>query len=85
MLNGCQGRDKTPTLSIKTCPQCGSDVEVFSTDNEIECPNCGTMIYNDVIDCVSWCKYAKLCMGNQAYRDMLERLERIDSKTIDSD
>ena len=74
-LTGCQGRDKTPTLTEKTCPQCGAPIEIFSTDVDAVCENCGYKIYNDTVDCVQWCKYAKLCVGDETYRHMMEIVE----------
>jgi len=66
-LAGCQGRDKTPTLEFKQCPECGNMVEVFSTDSEVACENCGFIVHNDVQSCLQWCKYARLCFGDDVY------------------
>ena len=71
-LTGCQGRDKTPTMKERTCPQCGAEIEVFSTDVEVQCDNCGFTIYNDIVDCVQWCKYAKLCVGEAEYQRAMQ-------------
>jgi len=74
MLGGCRGADrlKTPTLEIKTCPECGAEVEIFSVDTSVKCDNCGFTVYNDVQNCVLWCKYAKLCVGEELYNKMME-------------
>ncbi len=69
---GCQGRDRTPTLAVKHCPKCGNEVEVFSIDTSIECEKCGTPVYNDAIDCVQWCQYAKACVGEEEYDRLME-------------
>jgi len=37
---------KTPTLSLKECPECGEEVEVFSNDTAVTCSTCGLIIYN---------------------------------------
>lgn len=77
MLDHCPGTAnlRTPTLSIKKCPQCGEDVEIFSNDLKVECGNCGFTIYNDILSCVQWCKYAKECVGEEIYRKLIEKKE----------
>ena len=30
MMEGCQGKPRTPTIHEKVCPQCGSIIELFS-------------------------------------------------------
>ena len=72
---GCRGRDHTPTLEIKKCPSCGSDVEVFSTDVSVDCENCGFTVYNDAVSCARWCKYAKSCVGEDAYEQLMQIAE----------
>lgn len=71
-LMGCQGCDHTPTLTIKTCPRCGHEVEVFSIDTAVNCENCGQEVYNDAVSCVQWCKYARTCVGDQEYERLME-------------
>jgi len=60
----------TPTLKVKKCPQCGNDVEVFSNDVQVKCDTCGFTVYNDVESCIQWCKYARLCVGDELYRKL---------------
>ncbi len=69
---GCQGKDPTPTITEKKCPNCGHTIEVFSTDTEVVCDHCGFTVYNDALSCVQWCKYAKLCVGEETYRKLME-------------
>ena len=76
MFNGCPGSAHlkgTPTLKIKKCPQCGADVEVFSTDVKVNCANCGFTVYNDQKSCIQWCKYAEKCVGEELYRKLKKR------------
>lgn len=77
MLGRCPGSAnlRTPTLAIKRCPQCGEEVEVFSNDVSVPCPGCGFVVYNDLLSCVQWCKYAKECVGEEVYRKLMEREE----------
>ncbi len=72
MLEGCQGRPRTPTITEKICPQCGNVVELFSIDSEVACDNCGFVVYNDELSCVQWCAEAKKCMGPDTYERMME-------------
>jgi transposase len=58
---------RTPTLTIKKCPQCGEEVEVFSNDVKVTCQNCGFTIYNDITSCIQWCRYARECVGDEVY------------------
>lgn len=67
---------RTPTLSIRKCPQCGEEVEIFSNDLKVRCPNCGFLIYNDVQSCIQWCKFAKECVGPELYEKFREKSEK---------
>ena len=49
ILDGCQGKPRTPTIEEKICPQCGHTIEIFSTDTEVACENCGFVVYNDAL------------------------------------
>lgn len=77
MLGHCPGSAnlRTPTLAIKQCPQCGAEVELFSNDVSVACDACGFVVYNDLLSCVQWCKYAKECVGEETYRKLVERRE----------
>ena len=37
VMEGCQGKPRTPTIHEKICPRCGSEIEMFSTDTEVVC------------------------------------------------
>jgi hypothetical protein len=78
MLDHCPGAATlrgTPTLAIKKCPQCGEEVEVFSSDTSVPCSRCGFLVYNDALSCVQWCKYAKECVGEETYNNIMERVK----------
>jgi NADH pyrophosphatase NudC (nudix superfamily) len=82
MLDRCPGAAnlRTPTLSIKKCPQCGGEVEVFSNDVSVTCSNCGFVVYNDIMTCVQWCKYAKECVGEETYNKIMAQMKAQDQK-----
>ena len=44
IFSGCQGKPRTPTIAEKICPQCGSTIEVFSTDTQVACEHCGFVV-----------------------------------------
>jgi NADH pyrophosphatase NudC (nudix superfamily) len=75
MLDHCPGAAnlRTPTLSIKKCPQCGEEVELFSNDISVKCSTCGFVVYNEIESCIQWCKHAKECVGDEMYRKLMER------------
>ena len=75
IMEGCQGK---PQIEIceKTCPRCGHEIEIFSVDTEAVCENCGFVIYNDTLTCVQWCQYAKKCVGEEAYEQLMEIARR---------
>jgi len=77
MLDKCPGAEKLrrPSIIIKICPECGEEVELFTTDAKMEC-ECGFTVYNDAMSCVQWCKYARECVGDEIYEEMIKRLEK---------
>lgn len=72
LMESCQGRPRTPTIHEKTCPRCGSIIEIFSIDTEVPCDNCGFVAYNDTLSCVQWCEYARKCVGDEMYEQMMK-------------
>jgi hypothetical protein len=82
MLDHCPGTAnlRTPTLSIKKCPRCGEEVEVFSNDVSVTCSNCGFVIYNDIMTCVQWCKYARECVGEETYAKIMALVKAQEQK-----
>ncbi len=76
MLNGCQGKTRTPTIIDKICPRCGGKVELFSIDTQMKCEKCGFIVYNDTLSCVQWCEYARECVGEEMYKAMMAIAEQ---------
>lgn len=72
MLDGCQGKPRTPTIIEKVCPQCGLLIELFSIDTQMPCEHCGFVAYNDTLSCVQWCAHARKCVGDEMYEKMME-------------
>ena len=72
IAEGCQGKPRTPTIIEKICPNCGSEIEMFSIDTQMPCEKCGFVAYNDTLSCVQWCEYARQCVGDEMYEQMME-------------
>ena len=64
---GAKNIRETPTLKVKICPQCGGEIEIFSTDIQVACDVCGFVAFNDIQSCIRWCKYARECVGDAIY------------------
>ena len=60
----------TPTLQIKSCPDCGADIELFSSDLQRVC-SCGFIAYNNIQSCIRWCRSARECVGDEMYEKMM--------------
>lgn len=71
VMDGCQGK-RDIEIYEKKCPRCGHTIEIFSIDVSAKCENCGYEIYNDTLNCVQWCQYAKQCVGEETYRHLME-------------
>ena len=71
MIQGCQGKPRTPTIIEKVCPNCGNLIEMFSIDSQMPCEKCGFVAYNDTLSCVQWCAHAKECVGEEMYNQMM--------------
>ena len=69
----CAGKSNlgTPTLKIIKCPQCGADIELFSTDVKASCYKCGFVAFNDINLCVQWCEHAEECVGTELYNKLV--------------
>lgn len=63
----------TPSLNVKTCPRCDTEIELFSIDVTRTCSGCGFEAYNDIVTCVQWCAFAKECVGEDMYNKLMAR------------
>ena len=73
MAYECAGKSNfgTPTLRIMKCPECGSEIELFSTDVKVTCDKCGFTAYNDINICVTYCAHAEECVGTELYNKLV--------------
>ena len=69
-IDSCPGSAgiRTPTLTVKKCPRCGEEIEIFSNEVSTSCGRCGLVIYNDQASCIRWCRYAEECVGTEVVR-----------------
>ena len=47
----CPGADRmmgTPEITVRKCPDCGSEIELFRTEEQAKCPDCGAIVQNEV-------------------------------------
>jgi transcription initiation factor TFIIIB Brf1 subunit/transcription initiation factor TFIIB len=82
MFDKCPGAldIRTPTLTLKPCPECGEEIEIFSNDLRVVCSSCGCVIFNDMVSCIKWCKYAKECVGEELYNSLTKDTSPRDQK-----
>ncbi|MDY6965123.1 MAG: hypothetical protein SVM80_04030 [Halobacteriota archaeon] len=73
MIDKCPGASdiRSPTIQIKKCPECGSEVEIFTDEMQAKCDRCGFTVYNDLQSCIKWCKYAIECVGEETYNRLV--------------
>ncbi|HMA05787.1 MAG TPA: hypothetical protein VKO45_07655 [Methanomicrobiales archaeon] len=74
LIDRCPGSAgiRTPTLTVKRCPRCGEEIEIFSNEVSAPCGKCGLVIYNDTASCIRWCRYAEECVGPETVRKFRE-------------
>jgi ribosomal protein S27AE len=73
MTYRCPGADniRTPTIKTKICPNCGGEIDLFSSEMQAVCDRCGFVAYNDTKSCLKWCQYARQCVGDELYEQFL--------------
>ena len=68
-----------PTLEIKQCPYCGSDVERWTDEIKVKCENCGNDVIFEIDSCIQWCEYAEKCLGDR-YEEGMRTLRLVKRK-----
>ncbi len=74
ILSGCPGSiglRGAPNLKIKICPECGSEIELFSNEVSSNCEKCNFTAWNNIQSCIAWCEKAKECVGEEMYNRMM--------------
>jgi hypothetical protein len=74
-IPNCPGSQKFshPQPEMIKCPFCAGEVEIWTDEVQASCPGCGTIVAREGIQsCLDWCKQAKECVGEEAYRKYLK-------------
>jgi hypothetical protein len=59
---------RQPIPEFVECPRCGEEVEIWTDEITTRCQNCQMTISRDrAPSCIDWCKFAKDCLGVEAY------------------
>lgn len=70
-LDFCPGSQKfrQPQPENIKCSACGQEVEIWTDEIQVICPNCKNTILrqDEGASCLDWCKYAKECVGEKTY------------------
>ena len=62
----------SPKIIVRTCPNCGEEVEFFEYETEQTCPNCGKVLHREATEsCVAYCKYAEECIEDLEKRGLI--------------
>ncbi len=78
MILECPGAKlfKRPEPEIIKCPYCSEEVEIWTDEIKAKCLKCKKIITRKQHpSCLDWCKYAEECVGEQIYKEHLERKE----------
>lgn len=74
-IDFCPGSQKfrQPEPENIKCPSCGQEIEIWTDEIRITCPNCKNSVLHlrEGANCLDWCKYAKECIGENAYNKYL--------------
>ena len=55
------------------CEEISQNLNENLTEHEVVTE---TVIYNDSLSCVQWCKYARKCVGDEMYEHLMEIVRR---------
>jgi len=59
---------RQPKPEMFDCPACGEEVEIWTDEIRGVCANCGHTVFREgSMSCLQWCKFARECVGDQAY------------------
>ncbi|MFH1422500.1 MAG: phosphohydrolase [Planctomycetota bacterium] len=72
----CPGQDRRDvTAGLYKCPHCGKIIEMFSDEVKRRCPACKKEVIKKKLPaCVQWCKSAKLCLGEEKWKMLINAL-----------
>lgn len=64
---------KQPIPEMFVCPNCGSEVEIWTNERMRKCGSCGQRVLREIdsASCVQWCQSARECIGAERYDELL--------------
>jgi len=67
----CPGNDgRFLRAELQKCPNCGYEVEIFSDEAKVKCPECKREVRRgESSSCIDWCQYARQCIGEKPGRE----------------
>jgi len=66
-----------PHPEFINCTHCGKEMEVWSDEIKATCQSCKKDVLRDQEqNCLGWCKYAKECVGEKAYKKYVRNKNR---------
>ncbi len=69
-MSNCPGSNglKQATPEEITCPNCGTELEIWSDELKTTCTNCKTVVFKERgQSCIDWCQFARQCVGAEIY------------------
>ncbi|MGD9116386.1 MAG: phosphohydrolase [Dehalococcoidia bacterium] len=78
----CPGQDmRNLRVSIHKCPNCGYEVEIFSDEMRVKCPECKQYVYKEKVpSCIEWCTSAPQCLGPERWEELMNNNKKSDKK-----
>jgi NADH pyrophosphatase NudC (nudix superfamily) len=72
MYTRCPGQDSIRLRAeLHKCPNCVHEVEIFSDEVKVKCPQCGKNVYREKTpSCIEWCASARQCLGEERWRKL---------------
>lgn len=70
----CPGSNeiKRPKPEYLLCPNCKSEVEIWTDETEAECEECGEVVKKTRENlCIEWCEYAEECVGREKFEELM--------------
>ncbi len=70
MPGQCPGQDtRKLRVALYKCPNCGTEVEMFSDELRLKCHKCGKYVYKEKVpSCIDWCASARQCLGEEMWQ-----------------
>jgi predicted RNA-binding Zn-ribbon protein involved in translation (DUF1610 family) len=76
MFKHCPGVKNivSPQIITRSCPFCGEEIEFFEYETQLECPECGKIVYREPSEvCVTWCSYADKCINELEMKKLINK------------